>query len=120
MSAFNWIEASCICPACKASATLRAQAHVAASFQGNEQGRFSGRTYHLNESLAWWPTTDPRYLDWLEGCDPGHRPLIEETCYAECLSCHAGLCAILEFTDLKVSRIVQVSVESEWPTGYLR
>ncbi|WP_157603835.1 hypothetical protein [Rhizobacter sp. Root1221] len=120
MSAFNWIEAPCICPACRTSAMLRAQTHVAASFQGNGQGRFSGRTYRLNESLAWWPPTDPRYLSWQEGCDPAHRPLIEEACYAECLSCHAELCAILEFNDLKAVRIIQASVEPEWPAGYQR
>ena len=120
MSAFNWIEASCICPACKSLAILRAQTHIAASYQGNEQGRFSGKTYRLNESLAWWPPADPRYPSWQEDCDLAHRPLIEEACYAECLSCHAELCAVLEFKDLRAVRVVQASVASEWPIGYLR
>lgn len=120
MSAFNCIEAKCTCPACKAPAVLRAQAHVAASHQGNEQGRFSGRTYRLNESLAWWTQEDPRYVSWQESCDPSHRPRIEEACYAECLNCHAELCVVLEFKDLAATRVVRASVASEWPTGYLR
>jgi hypothetical protein len=120
MSAFNTIEVQCTCPACKALALLRAQAHVAASHRGSEQGRFSGRTYRLNEALAWWPSSDPRHLSWQENCDPAHRPRIEEACYAECLSCHAEVCVVLEFKELKAARVVRTSIVSEWPTGYLR
>jgi hypothetical protein len=120
MSAFNWIEASCRCPACKAGATLRAQTHVASSFDGTEQGRFSGRTYRLGEQMAWWPSESPLHAAWLEGRDPAHRPLAGEACYAECQRCHAELCVVVEFEDLKPVRIIQVSLASEWPVGYLR
>ena len=120
MSAFNSIEAICLCPACKTEATLSAQTHLASSFTGSEQGRFSGRTYRLGELMAWWPLEDPRYEAWLEGSDPSHKPLVREACYAECSHCHAELCTVIEFHELKAIRFVQVSLASEWPEGYLR
>jgi len=120
VSAFNYVEAKCKCPACKTETTLRAQVHVAASFDGNEQGRFSGKTYRLGEPMAWWLAEDPRHMTWSEGSDPTHKPHIGEACYAECLGCHAELCAIVEFQDLKAARVALVSLASEWPVGYLR
>ena len=120
MSAFNYIEAKYKCPACKTEVRLHAQCHVAASFEGNAQGRFSGKTYQLGESMAWWPAEDPRHKTWREGSDPAHQPLVGEACYAECLGCHAELCAIVELKDLKVVRVASVSLASEWPVGYVR
>ena len=120
MSAFNYIEATCICPACKTEATLSAQTHVASSFSGDERGRFAGRTYRLGEPMAWWNANDPRHASWQESCDPAHRPRLGEACYTECTRCHAELFAIVEFEDLKAARFVRVSHASEWPAGYLR
>ncbi|MEK8033810.1 hypothetical protein AACH06_23550 [Ideonella sp. DXS29W] len=120
MGAFNIIEAPCICPACQAEAVISAQAHVAASFLGDESGRFSGRTYRLSERMAWWPEMDAKHGAWPEGGDPSQRPLIREACYAKCTRCHAALCAVVEFQDLAAVRLVQVSLEADWPAGYLR
>ena len=120
MSSYNWIEAEGTCPACGEPSIFRTQTHVASSYEGDEQGCFFDRTYKLGEPMAWWPQTDDRYELWSEHCDPKHCSPLREACYCDCTRCGAGLCVVIEFENLRATRIVQASRESEWPDRYER
>lgn len=120
MAAYNWITFGCACPACGATAQIRAQTHIAASYAGDSSGRFHNRTYGVGDEVAWWPRGDRRFDSWTESADPGHLPAIHEACYADCRECHAELCAVLEFRDLRVARVALLALEADWPEGYMR
>ena len=120
MGAFNWIELLAKCPACGAESSLRAQTHIASSFDGDRTGRFHDRTYRLGEAMAWFPDSDSRNSAWADASDPGHRPAVHEACYGECSSCRGDLCVVLEFASLAPTRVVSLTREAEWPADYLR
>ncbi len=120
MSAYNWIESEGACPECRVRAIVRAQTHIASSFDGDSTGRFFDRTYPLGGEMAWWPKGDRRYLEWDERADPQSRPAVREACYAECRKCGANLCVVVEFEEIRPARIVSISLEQDWPVGYLR
>lgn len=120
MSAFNYVEVDEVCPACRQQRKLSAQVHVAASYAGDERGRFHDKTYQLGQAMDWWRAEDPRHAGWADGGDPAHRSPVQEACYATCSGCQAQLCVILEFDGPRPSRAAAVTLESQWPHGFLR
>jgi hypothetical protein len=120
MGAFNWVTFESTCPACGTKTRIRAQTHIAASYDGDSSGRFHDRPYGLDVVMAWWRRGDRRFDSWTDSADPGHLPSIREACYSDCQDCKADLCAVLEFQDLRATRVVLISLEAAWPEGYLR
>ena len=121
MSAFNWIVIEATCPSCRRVSSLRAQTHVASDYSGDASGRFHDRQYRLGESMAWWPTSDPRYVGWRANAAPVQGiGSASEACYTDCLSCGAKLYAVIEFESLTPKRVADIGVEQEWPKGYAK
>ena len=122
MAAFNWVLVSARCPACSEQTMIRAQTHIASSYDGDAHGRFSERAYKLGESMLWWPPTDARFDDWKEDGLPSADGSgdIEEACYAACDTCAADLCAVLRFRDVTPIKCVAVSTAKQWPAGFPR
>lgn len=120
MGAYNWITFEGTCPACCNEAPIRAQTHVAASYDGDSSGRFHDRTYELDVVMAWWSRDDGRFGRWTENADLRHLPSIREACYSACQDCKADLCTVLEFLDLRATRVVLISLEAAWPESYSR
>jgi hypothetical protein len=115
MAAFNWIVFGHTCPNCGCEANIKAQCHVASSFDGDDSGRFCDREYRLGERMRWWDEYDGRYASWK--ADPGIVPdasaskRILECCYARCSSCHAELFAVIAFHDITAVDVQQVGLE---------
>ena len=120
MAAFNYIETEGRCPACHTRSIVRAQTHVASSFDGDSSGRFCDRTYKLGDEMAWWPPADGRCEEWHFDADPHARPAVREACYATCTHCRAELCMVLEFQALRPTQVISITHEEDWPSGYLR
>lgn len=102
MGAYNWLKFEARCPACGRIAELRAQIHVAASYNGDETGRFFGRTFQLGERMPWFPHDHKKYLKEWDASDGVLTPLgsgHEESC-AYCLSCESELIVTVEFNNL--------------------
>src|SRR5690606_35681892 len=88
MSAYNWIIFEGHCPVCNTEGTIRAQTHVASSYDGDASGRFHELEYRIGQAMRWWDRDDPRFEDW-----PADREFSkpdanagreEEACYATC------------------------------------
>lgn len=118
MAAYNWIEVEASCPACEALSTIRCQAHVASSFDGDESGRFCHRTYRLGEAMAWWAPEDNGFNDWSENGDQNHLPDVHEACYASCENCKAELYVVIAFENLVPRKVLAFGLERNWPDDY--
>ena len=122
MAAFNWIEFQATCPACSRECVVRAQCHVASSYDGDDAGRFHDRSYGLMQAMRWWPPSDPRWSGWREG---GHA--IDEAgdgavecCYANCGRCGADLFAIIRFASRVPREWIRLGLEEDWPADFSR
>jgi hypothetical protein len=118
MAAFNWIVFDGICPKCSMSATLRAQCHIASSFDGEDGKRFCNAEYRIGDSMPWWPIGHPRWRDWRTS---GRRVALEaaqECCYTECRNCGADLYAVIEVASLAPRKIVDTGMEKDWPADF--
>jgi hypothetical protein len=121
MAAYNYVTFEGTCPSCGRGATIRAQVHVASSFDGDDSGRYAHREYQLGERMAWWPPSDRRFSAWSEYGQPGQPPgEALEACYSECRRCRADVFAVIRFRDLVPTEVLAVGAEAEWPQGYLR
>ena len=123
MGAYNWIRFEARCPQCRASSPIKAQCHIASSYDGDDSGRFHDRTYVVGQAMAWWPRADRRWSSWTDTNNTlpeGPEGVVRECCYARCETCGVELYAVIEFRDLMVGRIVDVGVESLWPPDHLR
>jgi len=120
VSAYNWIDFESRCPVCRAAGRIEAQTHVAASYDGDDTGRFHDRHYALGEPMAWFPAADPRYPQWRMAGEPSGSDGTVEACYASCAASHHRLCAVVEFVSLVALRVVDVTPESAWPQGFAR
>jgi hypothetical protein len=121
MGAFNWIVIERICPACNQPASIHCQTHIAASYDGDETGRFHNRKYRIGEPMAWWTTEHKNYSEWRECGEPDQPPdSAVEACYAECKECGADLFAVIRFEHLKAVEILASGLEDDWPEEYLR
>lgn len=120
MSAFNWLEFEDVCPICGRMSIIRAQFHVAASFDGDDRRRFSGVTYQIRQELHWWRDEGRKAL-WLEkGVPiPGQTNAVRECCYASCVSGHK-LYTVVEFRDLRPEKVIDIGPEENWPSNYSR
>lgn len=124
MSAYNWIIVEGRCPACKTKTTIRAQTHVASSYDGDASGRFHESEYQIGETMRWWDRDDSRFEKW-----PADRELSqpevksgreEEACYATCSNCNASLCVVLRFHENVPEALVSISTEENWPDSFPR
>lgn len=120
MSVFNWIDATALCPVCRPLATIRAQSHVAASFDGDERGRFCQALYALGEPMRWWPPGDSRFAEWKAGAHKSDGNFAEECCYSDCLRCGADLYTVIRFSDVKPEEVTAVGTVADWPPAYPR
>lgn len=121
MAAFNWIIFDNRCPVCSEMTKIRAQTHVASTFEGDEQGRYCNMTYRPKDKMRWWDKGDERYANWTLG---GNRVIgdtsddIRECCYAICSNRNDRLYAIVKFSNLTVEDILEIGPEERWPTDY--
>lgn len=118
MAAFNWIDFIANCPACQKRTTIRSQAHVAASFDGDETGRFCQRVYTLGEKLPWFPRGHRKYNTWHHRGDTWKEDDAREACYSTCQSCNAKLYAVIKFVNFTPVKVLDIGLESNWPEGY--
>lgn len=109
-----------MCPHCGAAAVIKAQCHVASTFQGDERGRFCNNTYQLNQDMIWWSEDDPRWPQWTDGGElaNGKTDLIDECCIAHCETCNTDLFAVITFEPIKPVKLKQLGLERDWPSSY--
>lgn len=120
MAAFNWIVCDYNCPKCGTFTSIKAQCHVASSFDGDERGRFCDRVYRLGAEMVWWPKSDSRWNNWTEGGRPEGDDSLHECCYAECTNCGTDLYAVIVFLPIKPVSIWEVGLEDDWPPKFKR
>jgi len=120
MGAYNWIQITASCPSCERDSAIRCQTHTASSYDGDDSGRFHDRTYQLGEVMRWFPASDPRVNSEEKPIFPAGQPEDHEACYSDCTNCGANLCVVIRFQGLTPIQVLHVSLESDWPTGYLK
>ena len=124
MGAYNWVLSKETCPKCNQTALLKAQTHIASSYDGDETGRFHDREYQVGEAMAWWPKTDRRYSEWkIETLRYGEERGPEyctECCYAQCPLCQAELYVVICFKEATPIEVVDYGLENQWPSRYFR
>lgn len=123
MSAYNYIVIDDACPVCQHRGSIKAQAHVAASFDGDAKGRFCGAEYRIGETMRWWARDDPRYSGWkaMGRIYPfEHDDVDEEACLGTCSNCRSVLVVLIHFEAVTPTKVMLVATENEWPEGYLR
>jgi hypothetical protein len=112
MGAHNRIDHEIVCPSCRRLAVIRIQFHYAASFDGDERGRFCDRWYRIGREPS-----DPRFAQLNEDgirddATPGR---ILEYCYSRCRTCDAELFAAVAFQDLTILEVLHVGLELDMP-----
>ena len=110
MAAYNWIVFREACPKCGNDALIRAQCHVASSFDGDNTGRFCQREYRLGARMKWWDKSDDRYDTWKTTAgtvrpSPGNEDVVER-CDADCPACGAELFALIGFRDITPANVL--------------
>lgn len=122
MAAFNWVEISSICPTCSARTSIRAQSHVAASFENDSQGRFCLQEYKVGDRMRWWRKGENKYEEWKASAQnvAADHQSVQECCYASCVAKGDRLFVILEFSDLIVKKVIEIGKEENWPAQYPR
>ncbi|NMO17020.1 hypothetical protein HPC49_14435 [Pyxidicoccus fallax] len=124
VAAYNWVVFQATCPVCGRAARMRAQAHVASSFDGDERGRFAHREYAVGQPFHWWPESHRAFSAWRDADvvtpDLGDPDSVEEACYTECSECQAELYAVVAFRVNVPVSIKEVGPESAWPVRYPR
>lgn len=120
MAAFNWIVFVDTCPHCGKTASIKAQCHVASTFDGDARGRFCNNTYQLNEDMIWWEKDDTRWSQWTVGGQlvSERAGSIDQCCYASCDKCQADIFAVVAFEPIKAVYVKQVGLEKDWPANY--
>lgn len=121
MGAFNDILVPDPCPVCGAG-MHSCQTYVAASFSGDENGRFCDGLYAIGERMRWWPESDARYPEWREGSFKARDTLPENTDldagYTQCPGCNTWLYVIIRFVDCTPVAIEGIGPEAEWPPAF--
>ncbi len=122
MAAFNWVEVRIKCPVCSEATLIRAQVHIAASFDGNSEGRFCNSIYSIGDKMRWWDECDARFNDWMLGSESVFNGAgsATECCYASCSAHNDRLYAIVEVVKLRVHGILELGPEILWPIKYSR
>jgi hypothetical protein len=120
MAAFNWIEMTTRCPVCSETTLVRAQLHIAASFDGDEVGRFCDVSYSVGDKMRWWQGDHPHFHDWMLIGEQTDTNTVRECCYACCSAAGDRLYLIVEVSDLLIRQIVEVGSEDAWPAKFLK
>ena len=118
MSAYNEITIDLACPSCARIGQVRAQAHVAADFDGDHTGRFCGREYRIGERMAWWHEEDPRHAGWTDPDGGTPSDSVDECCYARCGACASELFALIHFLNLRPTAVLSLGLVEDWPPDY--
>lgn len=118
MAAFNTILLDAICPICRQNASIECQEHVAASFDGNDSGRFCMREYRIGDQLAWWKQDDKKYKSPIPLDAKQAEDDILECCYATCQKCNGDLYAVIRFEGLLIKELVELGPEENWPEDF--
>lgn len=120
MSARNWILSRQKCPACDQITTVKSQLHIAASFDGDESGRFCNREYYLGDRISWFNGPDSRQKHWEAGNkkEPDLPGLDTECCYSSCSACHFEGYVIITLEQLKLVSITAIAHLDNWPDSY--
>lgn len=122
VGAYNWIKLDNMCPVCGRESAIVCQTHAAASFDGDQTGRFHERAYRLGERMAWWPPDDPRFGSWrVNGRRDGKyvAPGVdEEACYAKCGASGHELYAVIRYRNLVPEAVLDVGAIADWPGEY--
>jgi hypothetical protein len=120
MSAFNWIKLKTKCPICSENTFVLIQLHIAASFQSGGKGRFCNLTYSVGDRLNWWSEDCPEFSSWtVGGLDVPDAPQsVRECCYAQCDAHNDRLYTVVQVSNLKIDKIVELGPEEQWPLEY--
>ncbi len=120
MAAFNWIVFDALCPFCSSISLIKAQCHVASTFEGDALGRFCNKTYRLNEDMLWWKQGNSRWPEWIAGGQSVRESmhLIDECCYANCTACNAEMFVVITFEAIRPINIRQIGLEKNWPSDF--
>jgi hypothetical protein len=122
MSAYNWIEIEGRCPSCGKDTEIKCQTHFCSDYDGDNTSRFHDRTYKLGHMMAWWPSTFPRYSEWIQSNSNNKDRYLarSECCYSECLNCGAELFVVIRFNDCSPVEVLSLGLEVNWPEGYFK
>jgi hypothetical protein len=121
MSAFNWIVFQHRCPACGVDTAIRAQCHIASSYDGDISGRFCDKDYQLKQKMAWWSDDHPESKSWADGDNQiAPKSEIIECCYSICMKCNGSLYAVIVFDMLMATSVISLGLEENWPIGFKR
>jgi hypothetical protein len=120
VAAFNWVEFESQCPVCSQNTKIRVQCHIAASFEGDDRGRFCRKNYRVGEKLHWWHSNHENYRKWgIGGQSTGGNPRsVLECCYASCVASGDKLYVVLEITDLEIRKVHEIGPDQDWPVAY--
>jgi hypothetical protein len=120
MAAFNWIEFEEKCPVCLVMTCIRAQSHIAASFEGDNHGRFCQQTYRVGEKMRWLGDGNNNYNKWMTtGAGVVRQEgAVFECCYANCIANGDRLYAVVKVENLIIGKIVEMGPEDDWPVLY--
>lgn len=112
MSAFNYITFTETCIYCQKSTEFEVQTHMASSFNGNEDGRFCNKYYHLGQKMKWWTSEHPEFDDWvdLDAKQTDNNTYLEQ-CYGSCKDCKKKLIAIVEFKTLTPMAVIEIQAD---------
>jgi len=120
MSAFNWIEFDSKCPVCFVHTPIRAQSHLAASFESDDRGRFCQQVYKLGDTMRWWNKGDKRHEEWVTGGQPvvGDAMSTRECCYATCVAHGDEIYVVFEMSNLVIREVIDLGPVDKWPAAY--
>ena len=122
MSAFNWIKFKQRCPNCKELAEIKAQSKMASSYDGLED-RFHDKEYSLGDTMKWWNENDIRYNEWIVSNQKkiiNSKIEVRECCYSMCASCKSNLYAVIEFSNISPTKVIELGMEEEYPNEYCK
>lgn len=124
MAAYNDVLFEGTCPSCGQVSLMRAQCHVASSFDGDDRGRFCLKEYALGQPMDWWPREHRSFEKWKDAdvhipdlSDPDH---VEEDCLLICERCGADLYAVIAFEVNVPVEVREVGLESQGSARYRR
>ena len=120
MGAYNWVRFDARCPQCGEQARMRAQCHVASSYDADRDGRFFDIDYAVGQRMRWWSPDDPRHSSWRAGAqiEDTLRDRAVECCHASCLRCQAALYATIEFESATAMAVADLGLEADWPADF--
>jgi len=113
MGSYNWIEYRARCPKCTNTCVIRAQIHLASSYDGDATGRFYDRSYAPGDTMAWWPKEDSRFSSWSEGFERSNEFEASETCLANCTGCGVELVSTIRISEFQIGTNISTAIDED-------